>query len=67
MSAEVDRAALIAHLRKAHPNLLSASDEPLPVDGDLDAAPIGLLCAVHEANHLPLYRRHDYDDWLTRA
>ncbi|ABW14376.1 hypothetical protein Franean1_5013 [Parafrankia sp. EAN1pec] len=62
MSAEVDRAALVAHLRKAHPNLLSTSDEPLPTDGDLDTAPIGLLRAVHKANHLPLYRQHDGDD-----
>lgn len=67
MNAEDDRAALVAHLRKAHPNLLSAADEPLPTDGDLDTAPIGLLRAVHEANHLPLYRRHHSDDWLTRG
>lgn len=67
MSAEDDRSALIAHPRKEHPNLLSATDEPLPADGDLDAAPIGLLRAVHEANHLPLYRRHNCDDWLTRS
>lgn len=67
MNAEVDREALIAHLRQAHPNLLSFSDEPLPADDDLDAAPMGLLRAVHEANHLPVFRGHDSDDWLTRG
>ncbi len=62
-----DREALIAHLRAAHPNLLSWADEPLPADlDDLAAAPIGLLRTVHEANHLPVYRPHEIDDWLTR-
>lgn len=66
MNAEVDRAALVAHLRRAHPSLLSGSGVPLPADDGLDVAPIGLLRAVHDANHLPVFRPHPEDDWLTR-
>ncbi|KPM55778.1 hypothetical protein ACG83_10925 [Frankia sp. R43] len=63
---DVDREALIAHLARAHPNLLTGSGVPLPDSEELDAVPIEVLLAVHEANHLPVFREHDYDDWLTR-
>ncbi|MEX5634969.1 hypothetical protein [Parafrankia sp. FMc2] len=66
MSADDDREALIKHLASAHPNLLTGSGVPLPDSEALDAVPIATLLAVHEANHTPLYRRHNGDDWLTR-
>ncbi|ONH58360.1 hypothetical protein CcI49_23175 [Frankia sp. CcI49] len=66
MSAEVDREALIAHLARAHPNLLTGSGVPLPGGAELDAVSVETLVAVHEANHLPRWREHPDDDWLTR-
>jgi hypothetical protein len=66
MSSEVEREALVAHLVKAHSDLLHPSGEPLPDDAALEVAPIGLLRAVHEANHSPVFRPHAADDWLTR-
>lgn len=64
--ATSDREALIAHLARAHPNLLTGSGVPLPDSEELDMVPVEVLVAVHEANHLPRWREHPSDDWLTR-
>lgn len=65
LRASLDRAALVRHLRDAHPNLLTESGTPLPRTRLSDVS-MERLTAVHDANHAPRYREHDYDDWLTR-
>lgn len=68
MTESTDRAALEAHLRDAHPNLLGeghrsrVSRSPLP--RDLASVSYGWLLAVHDANHELLFRNHQDDDWL---
>lgn len=59
-----ERDALVRHLRESHPSLVGPSALN---EGDLGGlTSMRLLQIVHDANHVPTWREHDADDWLTR-
>jgi len=63
-----DVVMLRRHIREAHPNLLGAGPDntiafsPLP-ESHISRVPYMWLHAIHEANHIGLYRAHHVDTW----